>query len=312
MDFVFGHDIKFYRRNDLNNFDRISAEKIITFFERKHLMKLLEDVLVKDISNRNIGFNEVIQKIDITGDKIEVSTKNRKSRYDVVIISEGIDSTTRELVFPDALVKTCPFKVKYSWFKTKTSLKNDMGIFLDHQGGFVIHPPSSKNLLGSYMKTNTTEAHEKDIEEKIENKIRSVDGNKSELDLETSRTFDLKEVFLKNYYKKNIVFIGDAAHGRPPLTGFGTTLAIEDAELLCKKLNKLPFDESFQKKLDEELKSFSKVRIKRIKSLYNFQNQLQMFMGGSGFKEKIILIFNKLIINFYMRWEIKRLATYHI
>ena len=62
-------------------------------------------------------------------------------------------------------------------------------------------------------------------------------------------------------HKKNVVLVGDAAHGMLPYLAQGANKAIEDSWELATHINTYPLD------LNKSLKKYSEKRIKRIQKL---------------------------------------------
>lgn len=301
------------RGNNLKVFNKIYSESMGVVFEREHLMKKLQEVLSKNFDLKKIHFSKTIKEIRGKEVSYLVTFDDGSSKkYDLVIIAEGINSTSRKIIFPKEKIRQYPYTLKYAWFGSSTNLGNNITVFLTKGSGGVIHPPSSKNLLGYYIRNDATPKFQKALESSIRNTIKQTNGNNSAINLLTSRMFKLKEVLLNEYHKGTVVLVGDAAHGRPPSTGFGTSLAIEDAFVICQNLNNLTLDELFHRNVLQVCESFSKIRRKRVNSVYRFQRLLQIFLTDNKFKIWVYDYFGNLMINIYLKPALKRLANYSI
>ena len=281
-------------------------------FERTRLMKILENVLHKQIPKQQVSFSKTIRHIEYAqsqgGCALVKFRDGTESAYDVVIIAEGIHSSSRELVAVNERIISVPYALRYSWFASPTNLGSYGGLFFTKGQVAVIHPPYFKNLLGFYFDKGLPRELQSAFENSVRVCIKQLDGRESSLDIQTSDVFELKEVHLDRYYSKNVVFIGDAAHGRPPTLGFGTSLALEDAVFISRKLNEL--NEISETEITKAFQSYSDIRSKRVEDVYHVQNQIQKFYTKSAVKVIVLSLLTKLFLGDYMEYRIKKLASY--
>ncbi len=278
--------------------------------ERAHLMDILERALILKVSPGSLVFSKNITAIKNQEGKAFVSfDDSAQKEYDFVIIAEGIHSSTRTLVFPKE-EKIVPLgqSLRYAWFNKETDLAENGALFFTKSHIGVIHPPYIRNLLGYYFKNGTSLKEQQEFEKKMFGVIKQPDGQETSIDYETSRVFDLKNVYLPRYHAKNIVFVGDAAHGRPPTLGFGTSLAIEDSVLICRELNHIS---SFEN-LESVLRKFSSIRAKRVEEIYRFQNFIHKFITGSEMKVRILSLCLELFYAKHIERKIKHLASFSV
>lgn len=292
----------------LKKLKQLNSDGFAWVFERAHLMEILEHVLFSKFDKNKVLFSTTIRRIKNENDKALVEFSDGiKKEYDIVIVAEGINSTTRALVFSDK-EKIIPleYTLRYEWFSKETNLQENGGLFFTQGHIGVIHPPYTRNLLGFYSKNSTSDKIRAGFENDMLNVIKQPNGSETDIDRLTSHVFDLKEVHLPQYNYENIIFIGDSAHGRPPTLGFGTSLAIEDAELISQIINSLTKIEDFNTKS----KIFSTVRIKRIEEVYRFQNFIHTFITENKIKVKILSICLKLFYGEYIKYKVKKLASF--
>lgn len=291
----------------LKKLNKLNANGFAWVFERSHLMEILEKILFFKFNKCKLFFSKTIIEIKKEEKKTFVKFNDSTVKeYDIVIIAEGINSTSRGLIFSDK-EKIIPleYNLTYEWFAKRTDLQENGGLFFTRGHIGVIHPPATKNLFGFYSKNGTTNKIRTEFENEMLNIIKQPNGLKTEIDHQTSHVFDLKEVHLPKYYHENVIFIGDAAHGRPPTLGFGTSLAIEDAVLICQAINKLNSVED----LEVIFKIFSDARIKRIEKVYRFQNFIHYFITENKVKIKFLAICLYVFYGKYIEYKVKRLAS---
>lgn len=279
-------------------------------FERAYLMHILERVLFKQVRKEQIAFSKTIRTIQHTDIGVTVTFNDGAEKpYDIIIIAEGIHSTSRKLVPVGERITPTPFLLRYAWFATETILRDYAAIFFSRGHLGVIHPPYFKNLFGFYFNKGLSIESQRAFERMALQRIKQPNGASATLDATTNDTFELQEVHIDTYAFKRIVFVGDAAHGRPPTLGFGTSLAIEDAALVCKKLNEL--DDGSSAQIYAALASFSKNQIERVESVYRFQNLIHRLCIT---QDPVRVFFLSWAIQLFLwRWvegKIKKLASY--
>jgi len=280
-------------------------------FERQHLMEMLEAELAKTFPASAIRFGKTISDIRIKdGAPARVTfSDNSDAEYDLVIIAEGIYSMTRPLLFEERII-SLPWRLLYGWFAKETNFLDHAGLFFTKGYVAVIHPPHVHNLLGFYFKKGAVEEDEHAFEKRVLQFVKGIRGEEISFDVKTSKLFDLREVHLDSYSKGNVVAIGDAAHGRPPTVGFGTTLAIEDALALARALNKLA-PKDFAAQVAPRLASFSRVRSKRVEQIYRLQRLVHQCITDDALKVSLIAALSPIISRYFER-KIKHFALYKL
>lgn len=293
----------------LKKLKTLDADGYAWVFERAHLMEILESIFERVVTRDNIRFGTTISSIVHESGGIKVITSDgREMLYDAVIIAEGINSTTRTMLFGEVeSITQLPYSLRYAWFTTPTNLVKNGGLFFTKGHIGVIHPPYTRNLLGYYSRTDLSLELQRAFEHQVRNAILQPTGIQSEIDLTTSRIFDLKEIHLPRYDKNNVIFIGDAAHGRPPTLGFGTTLAVEDAVVISRMINNVN-----EGSIPPLFSEFSKTRIKRIEEVYRFQNFIHKFITENTFLIRTLAWCLTLFYGRYIEYRVKRLADYKI
>jgi 2-polyprenyl-6-methoxyphenol hydroxylase-like FAD-dependent oxidoreductase len=281
-------------------------------FERKHLMELLEGLLRQSLPESALSFGKTVADIRVQeGEKAGVKFSDGSHKeYDLVIIAEGIYSMTRPLIFEERII-SLPWRLLYAWFDKETNFLDHAGFFFTTGYAAVIHPPHVRNLLGFYFHKGYREEAEINFEKKILKVIKAKGGGETSIDMKTSNIFDLREIHLESYSHRNVVCIGDAAHGRPPTIGFGTSMAIEDAVLLGRMLNAVP-QEDFAQHISSVLNRFSHKRMPRIERVYKLQAQVHRCITDSPFLVRVIAFLAPLGLAAYFDRRLKELADYKL
>ena len=304
---------KMFAGSPLRLVDKVRADGYAWAFKRERLMEILENALRKELPEGHIDFSKGIRHIQYpheSGPAFVTFRDGTQKEYDLVIIAEGAHSSSRELVAVSERIVSDPYALRYAWFLSPTDLGRYGGLLFERGQVAVIPPPHFNNLLGFYFDKGTSEELQTAFEAEVRRCIRRPDGGESVLDTKTSDVFELKEVHLDRYYAKNVVFVGDAAHGRPPTLGFGTSLALEDATLLTHKLNALK--EFSEKSLRGVLRAYSDARIPRVEDVYRIQAKVQGFYTKSRLKVAISLLLLRPFLAPYFERNVKRLASFNV
>ncbi len=218
----------FEKNNQIKNFLNFDEDKsLMFFFENKfikeHLIKLLKKTKVKiqkkTIKSVNLGDNRVF-------------TSSSSKSYDMILLCLGSNSSIYQKISGNREIKK-NYKEQSITCSVKHSIKN-LGAqqFFLKEGPLAVLPyknnkfsvvwsienkyflKNEKNLL-SYLKT------------KISNLLKT-----NKLILGKIQSYPLKMLLKKNYYKKNIIILGDGLHVVHPLAGQGFNLILRDIEKL--------------------------------------------------------------------------------
>ncbi|MES3017410.1 MAG: NAD(P)/FAD-dependent oxidoreductase [Bacteroidota bacterium] len=300
----------FFGGMKLKKLKQLSSKGYAWCIEREHLMDILEKALLSKIKSEQLSFSTTVDTVQENNEGVLVRFNGGKSKtYDFVLVAEGINSTTRSLIFPTQ-ERIIPLgqNLRYAWFDKETDLQDGGALFFTQHHIGVIHPPYTRNLLGYYFKDGTSSLNQQVFERKMFSVIKQPAGQETSLDHETSHVFNLKNVYLPQYHSKRIVLIGDAAHGRPPTLGFGTSLAVEDSIAISRLLN----ESDSLNMIESKLENFSRTRSRRIEKIYRFQGFIHKFITGNIFKVRILSVCLKLFYARYIEYKIKRFASYEV
>lgn len=208
---------------------------------RPDLQKALsEAAYANDVS---IRLGVTASALNDKGDHVEVAfTDGTSGRYDLVVASDGLNSKTRETVFPGATSPTFtgqgvwrynfPRPGRVKWGEIHVGPKSKVGL-----------TPMREDLMYMFIVSaepgNPWMEHDH-LAEQMRARLEGFTGFIAELGEQIvdndGVVYKPMEVSLLNdpWYKNRILLIGDAAHASTPHLAQGAAMAIEDAVLLGK------------------------------------------------------------------------------
>jgi 2-polyprenyl-6-methoxyphenol hydroxylase-like FAD-dependent oxidoreductase len=164
-------------------------------------------------------------------------------RFDMVIGADGVHSTTRATIFPDA---PQPESVGQSVWRYNFRRPADIDCLCVYEGptglGFV---PLSHELMYMYVTTPETSSSRyprETLAHAMQAKLTAFPGRVAELAKQITNNDEvvykpLKWIFLDGaWHKGRVVLLGDAVHTTTPHLGQGAGMAIEDSIVLAEEL----------------------------------------------------------------------------
>lgn len=254
----------------------------IQFLNRYELQRILASKLNKE----NIEFDQEVVSIEQVNGISTVETKDGRRRdYDLIVGADGAGSFTRKEKFSNERV----VKHNLIFFAFVADYKNH-GLTgnveqLGNSKMFGIYP-INKNKVGVYASAKPNSSYkDHSLQELLEFYFSDFIGHTENIIANIHKVTDIisrpiQEVDLDDWYKNNIVLIGDAAHAMLPTTGQGVSAALEDAMVLFEELEATKF-------LDIET-SLSAFQIKR-------QKKNRPIQKNSRFINKVLMIESKFI-----------------
>lgn len=228
--------------------------------------------LVKGLEGKiNIRMNLTVSEIIQKDNKAEVTfSDGTKDVFDLVVGADGIHSTVREQVFGKDLLKYYGWSVYVFWVPKEFNPPKGALEFITHKRLSFIYPIEDGAVVMLAVVTKPQELnpnptkeflHElfKDFGEVLRNMIDSIPS--------TEHIFrdNLAYVDMEEWYKGRVVLLGDARHAVTPITGMGTSMALEDAFVLSRELKNVTAENiplalnNYAKKRDARIKRFHKV-----------------------------------------------------
>lgn len=279
-----------------------NIESIALTFEREYLL----NSLVKLLNKTSVRFNTTVKNIRNSFECAEVEFSNgEKVTYDLVIGADGIRSSVRQMIFGDKLVRY-GWNIWGLWVSQEDAPFPGYYVFGGKNETLLGFPLFDKHVVGMMYKSDEVGSPPLDQESilrkfpslshKMTHMVKAIE-NPSQIFSDT-----LGYVEMKEWYKGRVVIIGDARHGMSPLTGMGTSLALEDAFVLAEEIRKGASD------IKTTLTSFAKRRNKRLKSIQTFRRIIE-FVGlvPNNFREKIRNILTPLLPSWYPIWILNRI-----
>lgn len=203
--------------------------------------------------------------------------------FDLVVGADGIHSQVRDLVFGTGFLKP------YGW--TAWAFWNPAGIgsprgsiqFVNNEKMYGLYPMGDRAVVmllanNKYdvapdpIKTKAR-LHEvfADFKESVSHMIDAIE--------DPAHIFhdQIAHVDMPVWYKNRVVLVGDAQHATSPLSGMGTSMALEDAYVLAEEIQQIS-DSSDLNQLTVGLENYSQRRSKRITNYRHFSQLMEKWL----------------------------------
>ena len=247
-------------------FNRIENGDITQAITREDL----HTALISKLHNVKVFFSTTVQSLEQRAAAVKVVlSDNRTETYNLVVGADGVYSKTRTLVFGKKPL--CSYgwfawggytKRKYELFSGWYALSGPGEFFLNfplnkeiYTVGFVCHKDKFKSIEKTFSKQEP-DLHKifPHLNPFLKDSIDSIEDTK------TLFFSELYFVKMKKWYKGRVVLAGDSMHARSPVSGMGTTLALEDAYVLADEIIK-------NESIDDALVGYKKRRQPRVSFL---------------------------------------------
>jgi 2-polyprenyl-6-methoxyphenol hydroxylase-like FAD-dependent oxidoreductase len=256
---------------------------IAVTFERE----ILHEAIHKKLENVAVKFNTTIKSITQLNSEAEAEFENgTKEKFDLIVGADGVRSTVRSLIFGDKL-KSYGWNIWGAWVPPNTQPFPGYYIFGGPKESVLSFSYHGKHAIGLMYKAEPNEKSA--LPESREILLNKFPLLKEQIGDMVSAISDISVMFhdrlqyveMKEWYKGNIVLIGDARHSMSPLTGLGTSLALEDAFVLAEEINS-------NTDINTALGNFTSRRNKRLKSVEVFRKIIERIgMINSPFGEML-------------------------
>ncbi|KEO75445.1 FAD-dependent oxidoreductase [Anditalea andensis] len=232
----------------------LSYEKMNENIERSVLITRggLHHVLYNDLKHEvDILFSSYVEKLTYDENKVKISLNNRTVLgADLLIVSEGLRSTTRQNYFPESTVED--FNVLYMGGRLKEPHSYEVGkfnIYIDVNKMLSIYPIASDEIaIQCYI-------HDKGDPASIQNKANEIlktsfIGYNENVQHLLDRFVNNGLMFLDkmgmvkspSLVNRNVVLLGDAGYCPTALSGMGASLSIYGAKALAHFIHENPND----------------------------------------------------------------------
>ena len=231
-------DGKFSEIFKLNNENK--QEKILYMVENLKIMKLMMNK-IKQIKSISIKKHEKVSLISAPGLLKSVKFNNNNSKYHLVIICTGYNSSLVKNLFNDQIVENSYGESAITTILNHSSFKNNTvrQIFLDNEIFALLPISNTKTSIVLTVKKNTQKKNNLLLKKKI--KFYAKNYLKNITFVTNIEYKDLNFLIRNKYYLDRILLFGDALHVVHPFVGQGFNMTLRDLacleEILTKKIN---------------------------------------------------------------------------
>ncbi len=224
----------FENNNGIKNFLNFEENKNLMFFFENRLMK---EYLIKLMKKTKIKvLKKTIKSIDLAANKVSTSLSSKS--YDLVVLCLGSSSLIYQKINGNREIKK-----NYKEHSITCSVKHcikDIGAqqFFLKEGPLAILPYNkSKFSVVWSIEDRYYNQNKQNISKYLKNKLSSL-LKTNKIFLGNIQSYPLKMSLKRNYYKKNVIILGDGLHVVHPLAGQGFNLILRDIEKLNELVSK--------------------------------------------------------------------------
>lgn len=212
---------------------------------RRRLYRLLES----KAKIPNIEFSESIDSIsDMDSETPLVTFKGNKQekRYDIIIGTDGVYSSVRNILFPDAKLEPLGFSVFWSWIPRESGVYPKPGMVGTAKAGVGFFNSSEKDKCCVAFFVDTDSVPSDLSPDEYAKFLRGHTGHLADpVPVILDNLPSGEEIYLQKDYELSlnewslghVVIAGDAAHKRSMFSGAGAALGLEDGLILGRYLN---------------------------------------------------------------------------
>ena len=235
---------------------------------------LLVRILLKKVEQEKIKVNFGSRAFPLVGkdENIAISYNGKKINKDLIVVADGVGSLWKKTIFREIKnrsISQCAYRFLLDNKKLPAIFsQNNINLFFGRGRHFVTYPTENNGMINFVFCKRETGKMINDWKEKV-----SKQQFLNDFEIDESLKICLPDI--KNIYrwpvveseipitmqKKNVVMVGDAAHGMLPYMAQGANKALEDSWELSKCIKEFPLD------LSKGLSRYSKKRIRRIRQL---------------------------------------------
>ena len=231
-------DGKFSEIFKLNNENK--QEKILYMVENLKIMKLMMNK-IKQIKSISIKKHEKVSLISAPGSLKSVKFNNNNSKYHLVIICTGYNSSLVKNLFNDQIIENSYGESAITTILNHSSFKNNTvrQIFLDNEIFALLPISNTRTSIVLTVGKNTQKKNNLLLKKKIKCYAKNYLKN---ITFVTNIEYkDLNFLIRNKYYLDRILLFGDALHVVHPFVGQGFNMTLRDLacleEILTKKIN---------------------------------------------------------------------------
>ncbi len=223
----------FENKNQIKNFLNFDENKNLMFFFEN---KLIKEHLLKLIKKSKINVQKkTIKSVDFQ--KNRVFTKTSSKKYDLIILCLGSNSLIYQNITGNREIKKS-YKEHSITCAVSHKIKN-LGAkqFFLKEGPLAILPyKDNKFSIVWSIDSSFFIKNEKKFIQYLKSKL-SILLKTKKINLGNIQSYPLKLLLKRNYYKRNVLILGDGLHVVHPLAGQGFNLILRDIKKLAELIS---------------------------------------------------------------------------
>ena len=229
---------KFSKIFELNNENR--QEKILYMLENSKIMKLMMSKIqqIKSISVKN---HKKVSSISTSGLLKSVKFNNNISKYNLVIICTGYNSSLIKNIFNDQMIENSYKESAITTILSHSSHKNNTvrQIFLENEILALLPISNTKTSIVWFVKNDVRKKNDFFLKKKIKLYAKNYLKN---IKFVTNIEYKGLNLLIRNkYYLDRTLLFGDALHIIHPFVGQGFNMTLKDLacleKILTQKIN---------------------------------------------------------------------------
>ena len=229
---------KFSKIFELNNENK--QEKILYMLENSKIMKLMMNK-IQQTKSISIKSHKKVSSISSSGLLKSVKFNNNTSKYNLVIISTGYNSSLIKNLFNDQMIESSYKESAITTILSHSSHKNNTvrQIFLENEILALLPISNTKTSIVWFVKNDVRKKNDLFLKKKIKLYAKNYLKN---IKFATNIEYKGLNLLIRNkYYLDRTLLFGDALHVIHPFVGQGFNMTLKDLacleKILTQKIN---------------------------------------------------------------------------
>jgi len=229
---------KFSKIFELNNENK--QEKILYMLENSKIMKLMMNK-IQQIESISVKNHKKVSSISTSGLLKSVKFNNNISKYNLVIICTGYNSSLIKNLFNDQVIENSYKESAITTILSHSSHKNNTvrQIFLENEILALLPISNTKTSIVWFAKNDVQKKNDLFLKKKIKLYAKNYLKN---IKFATNIEYKGLNLLIRNkYYLDRILLFGDALHVIHPFVGQGFNMTLKDLacleKILTQKIN---------------------------------------------------------------------------